>query len=161
MPGESAIAGTSGVNELMTIARNYGYAPTDLQKQVISVLTGQPVNGVVMTKDSFENAAKQQAIGMYGHLRERIEAGSSLEDIFSGYRNRIASILELDPKSVQLSNPLYAKVLGTAETGQMSLADVETMVKTDERYKYHTTKKANKDAMSIGTSLLKMFGEIK
>jgi hypothetical protein len=161
MQGASAIAGTTGANELMTIAKNYGYTPADLQKQIVSVLTGEPVNGVVMTRDSFENMARQQAIGMYGHLRERIEAGSSLEDIFSGYRNRIASLLELDPKSVQLSNPLYAKVLGTPETGQMSLADAETMVKTDERYKYHMTKKANRDAQSIGASLLRMFGEVK
>jgi len=161
MQGASAIAGTTGANELMTIAKNYSYAPADLQKQVISVLTGEPVNGVVMTRDSFENMARQQAIGMYGHLRERIEAGSSLEDIFSGYRNRIASVLELDPKSVQLSNPIYAKVLGSTETGQMSLADVETMIKTDERYKYHMTKKANRDAQSIGASLLRMFGEVK
>jgi len=161
MQGASAIAGTTDANELMTIAKNYGYTPADLQKQIVSVLTGELVNGVVMTRDSFENMARQQAIGMYGHLRERIEAGSSLEDIFSGYRNRIASLLELDPRSVQLSNPLYAKVLGTPETGQMSLADAETMVKTDERYKYHMTKKANRDAQSIGASLLRMFGEVK
>jgi hypothetical protein len=161
MQGASAIAGTSAVNDLMTIAKNYSYAPTDLQKQIVSVLTGQPVNGVVMTKDSFENMARQQAIGMYGHLRERIESGSSLEDIFSGYRNRIAATLEMDPKSIQLSNPLYARVLGSAETGQMSLADVDTLIKTDERYKYHMTKKANKDSMSIGTALLRMFGEVK
>jgi hypothetical protein len=43
----------------------------------------------------------------------------------------------------------------------MSLADVETMIKTDERYGYQYTKKANKDALSMGTALAKMFGEYK
>jgi hypothetical protein len=160
-PTQSALAGSDAVNELMTIAKNYGYTPGDITSQLESVLTGKPYNGVVLTKDGFTNMAKQQAIGMYSHLKDRIDAGSSLEDIFAGYRNRIATTLELDPKSIQITNPLYAKVLGTSETGQMSLADVDTMIKTDERYGYQYTKKANRDATSIGTSLARMFGEYK
>jgi hypothetical protein len=160
-PTRSALAGSNDVNELMTIAKNYGYTPGDITSQIESILTGKPYNGVVLTKDGFTNMAKQQAIGMYSHLKDRIDAGSSLEDIFAGYRNKIASILELDPKSVMITDPKYAKVLGTADTGQMSLADVETMIKTDERYGYQYTKKANKDGLSIGTALAKMFGEYK
>lgn len=160
-PTKSALAGTNSVNELMTIARNYAYAPANLMEQVESVLTGKPYNGVLLTVDGFTNMAKQQAIGMYGHLKDRIDSGSSLEDIFGGYRNRIATTLELDPKSVQITNPLYARVLGSAESGQMSLADVDTLIKTDERYGYQYTKKANKDALSMGTALAKMFGEYK
>jgi hypothetical protein len=160
-PTQSALAGGNDINELMTIAKNYGYTPGDITTQMESILTGKPYNGVILTKDGFTNMAKQQAIGMYGHLKDRIDAGSSLEDIFAGYRNRIASTLELDPKSIQITNPLYARVLGTAETGQMSLADVDTLVKTDERYGYQYTKKANKDSLSIGTALAKMFGEYK
>lgn len=158
---KSALTGSNAVNELMTIAKNYAYTPADITKQIEAVLTGGTYNGVVLTKDGFTNMAKQQAVGMYSHLKDRIDAGSSLEDIFAGYRNKIATLLELDPKSVQITNPLYAKVLGTPDTGQMSLADAETMVKTDERYGYQYTKKANKDAMSIGTALAKMFGEYK
>lgn len=160
-PTVSVLAGSNDVNDLMTIAKNYAYTPGDITSQIESVLTGKPYNGVILTKDGFTNMAKQQAIGMYGHLKDRIDAGSSLEDIFGGYRNKIASLLELDPKSVQITNPLYAKALGTYDTGQMSLADVETMVKTDERYGYQYTKKANKDAVSIGSSLARMFGEYK
>ena len=160
-PTVSALAGSNSVNELMTIARNYAYTPADINKQLEAILTGGTYNGVVLTKDGFTNMAKQQAIGMYGHLKDRIDAGSSLEDIFAGYRNRIATLLEVDPKSVQITNPLYAKVLGTSETGQMSLADAETLIKTDERYGYQYTKKANRDAMSIGSSLARMFGEYK
>ena len=160
-PTVSAIAGTNSVNELMTIAKNYAYAPANLMSQIESVLTGKPYNGIVLSVDGFTNMAKQQAIGMYGHLKDRIDSGSSLEDIFGGYRNRIANMLELDPKSVQITNPLYARVLGTTDTGQMSLADVDTLVKTDERYGYQYTKKANKDSLSMGTALAKMFGEYK
>ena len=160
-PTVSAIAGTNQVNELMTIAKNYAYAPANLMSQIESVLTGKPYNGVVLSVDGFTNMAKQQAIGMYSHLKDRIDSGSSLEDIFGGYRNRIANTLELDPKSIQITNPLYARVLGTADTGQMSLADVDTLVKTDERYGYQYTKKANKDALGMGTALARMFGEYK
>lgn len=160
-PTVSALAGTNSVNELMTIAKNYGYAPANLMSQIESVLTGKPYNGIVLSVDGFTNMAKQQAIGMYGHLKDRIDSGSSLEDIFSGYRNRIANTLELDPKSVQITNPLYAQVLGTRESGQMSLADVDTLIKTDERFGYQYTKKANRDALSIGASLARMFGEYK
>ena len=108
--------------------------------------------------ESFTQAAKEQAIGGYGHLRPQLEAGSTLADIFGGYKNTIARTLELEPSAIDVSNPKYARFLGTPETGQMSLADAETYIKTHDEYKYYETKKANRDAMSMSAMFDRMFG---
>ena len=158
---KTALDTGSEVSRLERIAKNYGYSPPSLPDQIKSILTGTPYNGVVLTEEGFIQEAKSAAIGMYGHLRDRIESGSSLEDIFSSYRNRIAQTLELDPKSINLSDPMYSRFLGTPETGQFSLYDVDKTLKTDEKYKYHMTTKANRDSTSLAASLARMFGEIK
>ena len=144
---------------LLKIAKNYAYTPGDLSKRIRDILSGTPGDdGVVHTVESFTQAAKEQAMGMYSHLRPQLEAGSTLADVFGGYKNTIARTLELDPNAIDISNPMYAAFLGTPTTGQMSLSDAETYMKTNEKYKYHETKKANKDATSIAAMFDRMFG---
>ena len=133
-----------------------------MNQKISNILSGTPeADGTVMTTESFTQAAKAQAIGAFGHLRPQIEAGSTLADIFGGYKDLISRTLELDPSSVNVNNPLYSRFLGTAETGQMSLGDVETIMKQDERYKFQNTKQANRDVQGISAMLGRMFGEVK
>jgi hypothetical protein len=160
-PGKTNLDTGSETTRLKKIASDYAYEPSDLSEQIKSILTGSTYNGVVWSENTLLNEAKRGAVGMYGHLKDRIDAGSSLADIFSGYKNKIASVLELDPNSVTMNNSDYAKFLGTPESGQYSLSAMEAELKTNKKYKYEYTKKANKDATSIAGSLARMFGEIK
>ena len=144
---------------LLKIAKNYAYSPDNLSGRIRDILSGTPgADGVVHTVESFTQAAKKEAMGFYGHLRPQLEAGSTLADVFGGYKNTIARVLELEPSAIDISNPMYAAFLGTPTTGQMSLSDAETYMKTNEKYKYHETKKANKDATSIAAMFDRMFG---
>ena len=147
---------------LLKIAKNYAYSPDNLSGRIRDILSGTPgADGVVHTVESFTQAAKNEAMGFYGHLRPQLEAGSTLADIFGGYKNTIARTLELEPSSIDVSNPKYAKFLGTAATGQMSLTDVEATLKREEQYGYHTTTKANRDGLSMTAMFGRMFGEVK
>lgn len=157
--GAENIAKGTDAAALLKIAKNYAYTPGDLSKTIRNILSGTPGDdGVVQTVESFTQAAKEQAMGMYSHLRPQLEAGSTLADVFGGYKNTIARTLELEPSAIDVSNPLYAKLLGTPETGQMSLADAETYMKTHDEYKYYETTKANRDALSMSAMFDRMFG---
>ena len=158
---EKVLAGTAS-SQLMKIAKSYNYMPEDLNQTISNILSGTPgVDGTVMTTESFTQAAKAQAIGAFGHLRPQIEAGSTLADIFGGYKDLISRTLEVDPSSVNVNNSLYSRFLGTEKTGQMSLGDAETIMKQDERYKFQNTKQANRDVQGIAAMLGRMFGEVK
>lgn len=164
--GMKAVAEGADAAKLLAIAKSYGWKPNNLMERIKSTLTGS--YGVdaesadkTQSVESFTQAAKKQAIGLYPHLKEQIDAGSTLDDIFGGYRSLTASLLELPESSVDVSNPLYSQALGNMEKGQMSLADWEIKVKTDPRMNYNKTKQANLDAQTIGLSLARMFGKVK
>ena len=140
-------------------ARTYGYKVSDAELQ--AALTGGMYNGVAVTKDSILQKAQKAAKGAYGHLADQIDAGLSLEDIFSNYRNYAADALEIDPNQIDFTkDSKWARAFGTKETGQMSLTDWISTVKSDPSFGWQFTKQANQQATDIGLTLARAFGKV-
>ena len=140
-------------------ARTYGYKVSDAELQ--AALTGGMYNGVAVTKDSILQKAQKAAKGAYGHLADQIDAGLSLEDIFSNYRNYAADLLEIDPNQIDFTKDgKWAKAFGSKETGQMSLTDWISTVKSDPSFGWQFTKQANQQATDIGLTLARAFGKV-
>jgi hypothetical protein len=140
-------------------ARAYGYNVSDAEMQ--AALTGGMYNGVAVTKDSILQKAQKSAKGKYFHLADQIDAGLSLEDIFSGYRNYAADALEIDPNQIDFTkDSKWARAFGTKETGQMSLTDWTQMIKTDPTFGWQFTKQANQQATDVALTLARAFGKV-
>lgn len=140
-------------------ARAYGYDVSDAEMQ--AALTGGMYNGIAVTQDSILQKAQKSAKGKYFHLADQIDAGLSLEDIFSGYRNYAANLLEIDPNQIDFTkDSKFAKAFGTKETGQLSLTDWIQTVKTDPTFGWQFTKQANQQATDIGLTLARAFGKV-
>ena len=141
-------------------AKAYGYLVSDAEVQ--AALTGGMYNGVTSSKDSIVQKAQRVAKGQYQQLSDQIDAGASLDDIFANYKNYAARTLELDPGKVDFVNdPKWQIAFGTKDTGQMSLTDWVTKLKSDPTFGYQHTQQANQDATSIGLSIAKAFGKVK
>lgn len=141
-------------------ARAYGYLVSDAEVQ--AALTGGMYNGVTSSKDSIVQKAQRVAKGQYQQLSDQIDAGASLDDIFANYRNYAAKTLELDPGKVDFVNdPKWQIAFGTKDTGQMSLTDWVTKLKSDPTFGYQQTQQANQDATGIGLAIAKAFGKVK
>ena len=140
-------------------ARTYGYKVSDAELQ--AALTGGMYNGVAVTKDSILQKAQKAAKGAYGHLADQIDAGLSLEDIFSNYRNYAADALEIDPNQIDFTkDSKWARAFGTKETGQMSLTDWISTVKSDPSFGWQFTKQANQQATDVALTLARAFGKV-
>jgi hypothetical protein len=141
-------------------ARAYGYNVSDAEMQ--AALTGGMYNGIAVTKDSILEKAQKSAKGKYFHLADQIDAGLSLEDIFSGYRNYAADALEIDPNQIDFTkDSKWARAFGTKETGQMSLTDWVKTIKTDPTFGWQYTKQANDQAASLAVNLARVFGKVQ
>ena len=141
-------------------ARAYGYRVSDAEMQ--AALTGGMYNGVAVTKDSILEKAQKAAKGAFGHLADQIDAGLSLDDIFSNYRNYAADALEIDPNQIDfMKDPKWLRAFGTKESGQLSLTDWTKMIKTDPSYGWQYTKQANDQAASLAVSLARVFGKVQ
>jgi hypothetical protein len=159
-PGMSRNALEGGDADAIRIAaRAYGYNVSDAEMQ--AALTGGMYNGVAVTQDSILQKAQKSAKGKYFHLADQIDAGLSLEDIFSGYRNYAADALEIDPNQIDFTkDSKWARAFGTKETGQMSLTDWVTTIKSDPTFGWQFTKQANQQATDIGLTLARAFGKV-
>jgi hypothetical protein len=159
-PGMARNAIEGGDADAIRIAaRAYGYNVSDAEMQ--AALTGGMYNGVAVTQDSILQKAQKSAKGKYFHLADQIDAGLSLEDIFSGYRNYAADVLEIDPNQIDFTkDSKWARAFGTKETGQMSLTDWVTTIKSDPSFGWQFTKQANQQATDIGLTLARAFGKV-
>lgn len=102
----------------------------------------------------------------YGVFAEQINAGVSLWDLTSAYRQKAADLLEMDPDTIKWDDPLFkdGKIFQSVDpkTGQIvarPLWEADKMIKGDERWQY--TKNANDtyDKMTFG--ILSKFGMVK
>jgi hypothetical protein len=159
-PGMARNAIEGGDADAIRIAaRAYGYNVSDAEMQ--AALTGGMYNGVAVTQDSILQKAQKSAKGKYFHLADQIDAGLSLEDIFSSYRNYAADALEIDPNQIDFTkDSKWARAFGTKETGQMSLTDWVTTIKSDPSFGWQFTKQANQQATDIGLTLARAFGKV-
>lgn len=140
-------------------ARAYGYSVSDAE--VEAALTGGMYNGVTVSSESILQKAQKAAKGVYSHLSDQIDAGLSLDDIFSNYKRYAASVLELDESQIDFTkDPKWQAAFGSKESGQMSLGDWVTKLKSDQSFGWQYTKQANQQATDVGLTLARAFGKV-
>ena len=77
-----------------------------------------------------------------------------LESIYSPYKQTMASVLELSPEAISLSDPtLRAAITGQ---GEVPLYDFERALRKDDRWQY--TNQARSEVSSAAQKVLQDFG---
>ena len=119
-------------------------------------------NGQAVSADSILQKAQRAAKGQFSQLADQIDAGLSLDDIFRNYRGYAADVLEVDPNSIDfMRDPKWSEAFGTKETGQLSLSDWVTKLKSDTRFGWQYTKQANQQATDVALSIARAFGKVQ
>lgn len=129
--------------------------------------------------DAATNALKNLAKSLYPTLTAQIDAGQTTQDIAQPYTAQMAQLLEVDPSTITLQDPMIQKALtgqlpssaakpvtkttGTAATAApiapavpTTLYDFQTAVKNDPRW--DKTNNAKADAFQMSHNLLQQFG---
>jgi len=150
--GESAKA----IDDLREYANSYGVQYNDdwYANATKSVLEGRE------SLETFQNTIRDVAKSRYGGFSSQIDAGLTTKQAASPYIQSMASILELDPNSINLNDPTLTKAL-TAVNEQgvpavVPLWQFDRDLKNDERYKY--TKNAQEDYVGTGFEVLRTLG---
>lgn len=98
----------------------------------------------------------------YPMWADDIKAGKNIKDIASPYMSTMASVLELDPTSIDLNDPMITSALaGTSPDGKptyKSLFDFKRDLRQDPRWQ--NTEEAQKEYSSTAMTVLKTFGII-
>jgi len=145
---------------LKKVAADYGYNPPDLNDQIFAALQGKEYNGEAITLDTFKKKGMALAKAAHFQLAPQLDAGLTLAEIFSSYRDIAANTLELAPESISFNDPKFRTAFGGPNTPPPTLGEWETMLRTDPKYGFENTKKAKRDAMTLATTIAKTFGEV-
>lgn len=114
---------------------------------------------------TFEDAVRrvdEMAASAFPHLADRLRAGETLSDIADPYKQTMAQLLELNPESINLRDPMLrgalAKKDAKGQTVMTTLYDFEQEVRNDKRWL--KTNNAQDAAMATTNRVLKDMGLI-
>jgi hypothetical protein len=147
-------------DRIKQLGKAYNFNVTDSQIQ--SILTGTPEasTGQVLTEEGLRQRLQKYVKGAMPQIADQIDAGLTLEDIGGNYRRYAAQLLERSEDEIDMFSGPYLKAFGTKESGQLSLSDWVSTVKSDPTFGWQYTKTANQQATDIGLSLAKAFGKV-
>ena len=161
---QTALAGRvlqgADADRIRSIGRAWNTKITDGEVQAI--LTGQadPTTGLVLTEDALREQLQKKWKGAYSHLSDQFDAGLTLDQIGSTYRSYAAQLLERPEDQINMFEGPFLKAFGSKDTGQMSLSDWITTVKTDPTFGWQYTKQANQQSTDIALTLARAFGKV-
>jgi len=103
----------------------------------------------------FKQLIRQTAkIGLPDKVSKLLDQGLDLDAVYAPYRNTMASLLEVNPDSISLNDPL----LRTAIQGdkEMPIYDFQRQIRKDNRWQY--TNNARAEASDVARTVLRDFG---
>ena len=136
------LAKTATANGL-DLTKNFG---DKIQGWLTDINKGEPIDNI---KQKIREIAK---IGMPDNVKKLIDGGIDLADIYAPYKNTMASVLELSPDAIDLSDPtLRAAITGQ---GEVPLYDFERALRKDTRWQY--TNQARGEVASATQKILQI-----
>jgi hypothetical protein len=103
----------------------------------------------------FKQIIRQTAkIGLPDKVSKLLDQGLDLDAVYAPYRNTMASLLEVNPDSISLNDPL----LRTAIQGdkEIPIYDFQRQIRKDNRWQY--TNNARGEASDVAKTVLRDFG---
>ena len=121
---------------------------TQLPTWLASINKGESVETY---KKMIRDVAK---IGMPQNIASLLDNGVDLDAIYSPYKNVMASVLEINPESITLSDP----VLRSAITGdkELPIYEFQRQLRKDTRWQY--TNQAKEEVSDVALKVLRDFG---
>jgi len=105
--------------------------------------------------DTFKNVIRQTSkIGLPENVGKLLDEGVDLETVYSPYRNLMAKVLEINPETVRLDDPVLRSAI--TSQGEMSLYDYQRQLRKDPRWQY--TDNAREDVSNAALQILRDFG---
>ena len=166
--GKGAVTGFGGEalqiqQSLAAIAKANGLSIADiLPKLGGSVLSKDAeqntiqeiLSGNIDLNTVLSNARQIAAQGQPEYVRNLLNSGYNLDDIYAPYKQTMATILELDPNQIDLNDESLRMAIN--EKGDMNIYDYKKALRQDNRWQY--TGQAKESVSNAALKVLRDFG---
>jgi hypothetical protein len=147
---------------LQAVAKANGLGIKDILPR-ISVLPGQNLDDVVLQKLATgeldinrlaQDARMIAAQGSPDYVKNLLQQGYDLEQIYSPYKNVMAQLLELNPDEIELNDNTLRSAIG--QDREMNVYDFKKALRKDSRWQY--TENAREEVSNSVLGVLRDFG---
>ena len=148
-----------------TMGMNLSAADRTNYTQRLMGLTDRNGVRVRSSVDDIKSEIRKNTATKYAVFADQINAGVTLWDLTSNYRQKAADLLEVDPDSIKWDDPLFkdGKIFQSVDPNSGKIVarplwEAAKMIKADERWQY--TKNADETYMGYGKAMLTKFGMV-
>ena len=147
---------------LQAVAKANGLGIKDILPK-LSVLPGQNLDDVVLQKLATgeldinrlaQDARMIAAQGSPDYVKNLLQQGYDLEQIYAPYKNVMAQILELNPDEIELNDNTLRSAIG--QDREMNIYDFKKALRKDSRWQY--TENAREEVSNSVLGVLRDFG---
>lgn len=148
---------------LQEIAKRNGFNVKDVLPNISTLTAGGNLEDAVLRKlangeldlDRISQDARMMAAqGQPQYVRDLLNQGYDLQDIYTPYIKQMATELDLDPNTIDLNDSTLRMAI--TDKGDMNLYDFKKALRKDDRWQY--TQGAIKEVSTAALDVLKDFG---
>ena len=148
---------------LQGIAKANGFSLKDILPNISSVTAGGDLetavlrglaDGAIDINRVAQDARMLASQGQPEYVRNLLNQGYDLENVYAPYRQTMASVLELDPNQIDLNDSTLRMAI--SDKGDMNLFDFQKALRQDSRWQY--TGQAKEEVSSVALKVLRDFG---
>jgi hypothetical protein len=148
---------------LQGIAKANGFSIKDILPNISALTAGGDLETAVLRgladgsldiNRISQDARMLASQGQPEYVRGLLNQGYDLQDIYAPYRSQMASVLELDPNTIELNDPTLRSAI--TDKGDMNLYDFKKLLKQDKRWQY--TASAKEEVSSAALGVIRDFG---
>ena len=148
---------------LQSIAKANGFTIKDILPNISATTAGGDLetavlralaNGDIDINRVAQDARMLAAQGQPKYVRDLLGQGYDLENIYAPYRQTMASVLEVDPNTIDLNDNTLR--MGITDKGDMNLYDFKKALRQDNRWQY--TGQAKEEVSNAALKVLQDFG---
>jgi hypothetical protein len=166
--GAQGITGYSGqalqnYQTLQSIAKANGFGIKDILPGISTATTGGDIETAVLQKLALgeidinrvaQDARILASQGQPQYVRNLLNQGYDLENVYAPYKNQMAAVLEINPDQIDLNDPTLRSAI--TDKGDMNLFDFKRQLRQDNRWQY--TQSAREEVSSGAMKVLQDFG---
>lgn len=153
-------------SQMFQLAKDYGYNSTDLTGEIVGQVNNIMLAGGTGDQTGWQRKMVDYAQRMYAPYAEDIRGGKTLTEVARPVRDRVSQLLEMNPDSLDTSDPIMKSALtewSPQSTGgaarAYTLREIEDMARKDPRW--DKTDNAMESATKMVNDIGTRFGMVK
>ena len=148
---------------LQAIAKANGFTIKDILPNISTSLTGGDLETAILQKLALgeidinrvaQDARALAAQGQPQYVRNLLNQGYDLENVYAPYKQQMAAVLEVNPDQIDLNDPTLRSAI--TDKGDMNMYDFKRSLRQDNRWQY--TQSAKTEVSDTALRVLKDFG---